>query len=133
MLPQVLALLPEARGVLVTAGGSGSAYAFHASSGGGGGKPDLTGIVPALKVDVYDTTGAGDGFLGGFLHFLLKAGGHGGLAHIWSGVFRGSVAALACESWPSTPQARVNGVEYMACAQLGVQGMIPDFGNHPLI
>lgn len=66
-------LLPAARGVLITAGGLGSAYAFHAHSSSDGGLP-LTGVVPVLKVDVYDTTGAGDGFLGGFLHYLVKRG-----------------------------------------------------------
>lgn len=72
-LSQVLELLPAARGVLVTAGGLGSAYAFHSISATDG-EPPLTGIVPVLKVDVYDTTGAGDGFLGGFLHYLVKTG-----------------------------------------------------------
>lgn len=72
-MPQVLELLPAARGVLVTAGGLGSAYAFYSTSSTDR-KPPLTGVVPVLKVDVYDTTGAGDGFLGGFLHYLVKAG-----------------------------------------------------------
>jgi sugar/nucleoside kinase (ribokinase family) len=29
---------------------------------------------PVAQVDVMDTTGAGDGFLGGFLHYFVKAG-----------------------------------------------------------
>jgi len=74
MLHQVLEVLPGARGVLVTAGSSGSSYAFHSGGGGGGGGAPLTGVVPVLSVEVQDTTGAGDGFLGGFLHYLLKAG-----------------------------------------------------------
>lgn len=38
--------MPKAKGVLVTAGAQGSAYAFK----GAGGKIDLTGRVPVLKV-----------------------------------------------------------------------------------
>jgi hypothetical protein len=107
---QVLECLPKAKGVLVTAGGEGSSYAFK----GANGKVDLRGRVPVLKVgphyapdvhaavcvhaatsacrpgrqwqrplgscvailqvDVMDTTGAGDGFLGGFLHHTVKKG-----------------------------------------------------------
>jgi len=43
---QVLVHLPNARGVLVTAGARGSAYAFRPT----GGKPPLTARVPVLKV-----------------------------------------------------------------------------------
>lgn len=68
---QVLEFLPKAKGVLVTAGGRGSAYAFKGSNG----QPPLTNRVPVLKVDVLDTTGAGDGFLGGFMHHVIKKGG----------------------------------------------------------
>lgn len=38
--------MPNSKGVLVTAGGQGSSYAFK----GAGGKIDLTGRVPVLKV-----------------------------------------------------------------------------------
>jgi fructokinase len=65
---QVLEQLPQVKGVLVTAGGAGCSYAFK----GAGGKIDYTGIVPVLKVDVDDTTGAGDAFLAGFLASLVK-------------------------------------------------------------
>ena len=68
--PQVLEELPGARGVLVTAGANGSSYAFRGADGG----PGLRGAVPVLSVEVHDTTGAGDGFLGGFLHYLIKSG-----------------------------------------------------------
>ena len=61
----------------MTAGSSGSSYAFRSSRGDGGDAAPLTGIVPVLSVEVQDTTGAGDGFLGGFLHYLVKAGVQG--------------------------------------------------------
>ncbi len=60
--------LPSVKGVLVTAGGRGSSYAFRAACG----KMDMTGYVPVLSVKVVETTGAGDAFLGGFTHKLLQ-------------------------------------------------------------
>jgi len=65
---QVLDQLPGVKGVLVTGGGAGCSYAFK----GAGGKIDYTGVVPVLKVEASDTTGAGDAFLGGFLASLVK-------------------------------------------------------------
>ncbi len=67
-MSQVLEELPGVKGVLVTGGGAGCSYAFK----GAGGKSDYTGIVPVLKVESTDTTGAGDAFLGGFLASLVK-------------------------------------------------------------
>ncbi|KFM26794.1 Fructokinase-1 [Auxenochlorella protothecoides] len=68
---EVLAKLPGARGVLVSAGEHGSSYAFSSP----GGKMANTGIVPVLKIKVSDTTGAGDAFLGGFIYHMLASGG----------------------------------------------------------
>lgn len=58
--------LNSVEGVLVTAGGEGSAYCL----GGNEGK------LPAFPVEVVDTTGAGDGFVAGFVHQLCRHGIH---------------------------------------------------------
>ena len=58
--------LDSIEGVLVTAGAQGSAYCL----GGNEGK------LPAFSVDVVDTTGAGDGFVAGFVHQLCRHGIH---------------------------------------------------------
>lgn len=67
----VLSRVPEAKGVLVSAGEKGSAYAFRTP----GGKQDVAGIVGVFNIKVSDTTGAGDAFLAGFIYSMLKAGG----------------------------------------------------------
>lgn len=51
-------------GVLVTDGDQGCAYCLG----------DYEGKVPAFKVEVEDTTGAGDGFVAGFIHQLCQHG-----------------------------------------------------------
>ena len=53
-------------GVLVTDGGNGSAYCLGENEG----------KLPAFKMPVVDTTGAGDSFLAGFIHQLSKSGIH---------------------------------------------------------
>ncbi|MBW4658620.1 MAG: carbohydrate kinase [Drouetiella hepatica Uher 2000/2452] len=55
-------------GVLITAGAQGCTYYFSHPSG------DLEGKVPAFLVEVEDTTGAGDGFVAGFVHQLCQQG-----------------------------------------------------------
>lgn len=63
--PQVIATqLSHLEGVMVTHGAEGCAYCFQ----------DLVGTVPGLQVSVVDTTGAGDGFLAGFIHQLQQQG-----------------------------------------------------------
>jgi sugar/nucleoside kinase (ribokinase family) len=64
---QVLKGLPGARGVLVTAGGEGTAYCFRGLEG----KENDSGFVSVFSVDVQDTTGAGDAYTCGFLAYLL--------------------------------------------------------------
>ncbi|MEG4856934.1 carbohydrate kinase [Microcoleus sp. K1-B6] len=56
--------LDSVEGVLVTAGEKGCAYCISENEG----------KIPAFKVDVEDTTGAGDAFLAGFVRQLCKHG-----------------------------------------------------------
>ncbi|BAZ05475.1 carbohydrate kinase family protein [Calothrix sp. NIES-3974] len=56
--------LDSVEGVLITDGENGCTYCLDESEG----------QVPAFKVDVVDTTGAGDSFLAGFTHQLLTRG-----------------------------------------------------------
>ncbi len=57
-------LLESVEGVIVTSGDKGCAYSIGEQSG----------KVPAFSVNVVDTTGAGDGFLAGFIHQLCHYG-----------------------------------------------------------
>jgi fructokinase len=63
---QIADKLPAARGVLVTAGDEGAAYCFRCA------KSEHTGFVPVFKVDVVDTTGAGDAFTAGFVYKVRR-------------------------------------------------------------
>lgn len=56
--------LEHVEGVLVTAGEKGCAYYLSGNQG----------QVPVFRVEVEDTTGAGDSFVAGFLHQLCKHG-----------------------------------------------------------
>ncbi|MEB3342822.1 carbohydrate kinase [Okeania sp.] len=56
--------LDSVEGTLVTLGNEGCAYYLS----------DNEGKVPAFSVDVVDTTGAGDGFVTGFIHQLRQYG-----------------------------------------------------------
>lgn len=56
--------LDSPEGVLVTGGDKGCSYCISENEG----------KIPAFKVDVEDTTGAGDGFVAGFVSQLCKVG-----------------------------------------------------------
>lgn len=56
--------LDSVEGILITDGENGCAYCLDESEG----------KIPAFKIDVVDTTGAGDSFLAGFIHQLLTHG-----------------------------------------------------------
>jgi fructokinase len=89
---KVLNAVPNARGVLVSAGEKGSAYAFRSP----GGKMDISGIVPVLDVKVADTTGAGDAYLSGFIMYMLLSGGVAELVADPEKVQRAVQFATAC-------------------------------------
>jgi len=56
--------LDSPEGVLVTGGDKGCSYCISENEG----------KIPAFKVDIEDTTGAGDGFVAGFVSQLCKVG-----------------------------------------------------------
>ena len=95
---QVLQKASKAQGVLVTAGGLGSSYAFRGTAG----MTDLNGFVPVLKVDVEDTTGAGDAYLAGFIHAMVQAGGLDALRSDAGKLQRAVEFAAACGAFTTT-------------------------------
>ena len=85
-IADVLAL--GAGGVAVTCGADGCVVAWR-----GGGAPVA---LPAIKVDVVDTTGCGDGFTAGMLAGLLV--GAGPVDAAWLGIACGSLVATGLGS-----------------------------------
>lgn len=73
--PGAIARLNDLEGVLVTRGAEGCAYCLSKNEG----------ILPGFTVEVEDTTGAGDGFVAGFLaqlcHYGVPALGNPAIAH----------------------------------------------------
>ncbi|NJR38809.1 MAG: carbohydrate kinase [Leptolyngbyaceae cyanobacterium CSU_1_4] len=62
--PKAIARLNNLEGVLMTQGAEGCTYCFNGNAG----------TVPGFAVEVEDTTGAGDGFVAGFLAQLCHYG-----------------------------------------------------------
>ncbi len=78
--------------VLVTRGGDGADFYAHSGNG----------HVDGRTVDVVDTTGAGDNFLGGFLVSMLEQDGFGGFpveAVRNAVLFGNTVASLSVTKW----------------------------------
>ena len=99
---QVLECLPKAKGVLVTAGGEGSSYAFK----GAGGKVDLRGRVPVLKVQLQHAPG---------VHAAITISGlHPGRQ--WQQ--RTLSCVLSCRSMSWTPRAPVTASWAASCTTL---------------
>ena len=61
-LQKIQRQLPNIQGIFLTDGSKGCKYLLN----------DLTGFVPAFKVNAIDTTGAGDSFVAALIHQLLK-------------------------------------------------------------
>jgi len=87
--PSVVAdRFPKAKVILISRGEKGCNYFING----------VTGDCPAFRVNVIDTTGAGDSFMAGFLYKYLMAGGKGTPEEIHSYVqFACATGALCTE------------------------------------
>lgn len=88
------ALLERCRSVVITLGGDGAVFA----------SPTETGHLPAPRVTVVDTTGAGDAFVGALAAELTEAATSGaeggdGAAVLHTAVERGVAAGAAAVQW----------------------------------
>ena len=91
---QVLEKAASAQAVLVTAGHLGCSYAFKKLEGEG----VLSGYLPVLKVEVEDTTGAGDAFLAGFCFAMLQVSQTLGCASCISRMEGATQSSVLCSS-----------------------------------
>lgn len=101
------------KGVLVSAGEKGSAYAFHAP----GGKMAMSGTVPVMNVKVTDTTGAGDAYLAGFIFYMLLSGGLDSLVADPGKLLRGVEFATACGAFTCTKPGAIGAQPTVAEAE----------------
>lgn len=101
------------KGVLVSAGEKGSAYAFHAP----GGKMAMSGSVPVLSVKVADTTGAGDAYLSGFVYYMLLRSGLDSLVADPQNLRRAVQFATACGAFTCTKPGAIGAQPTVAEAE----------------
>jgi len=99
---------PNATGVLITAGSEGAAYCFRTNT-----KAEHTGVVPVFKVNIVETTGAGDAFTAGFLYRLLKAGGLEAIASDPRALKEAVVYASAAGALTGTKKGAIEGQPHL--------------------
>jgi fructokinase len=95
---KVLDRAASAKGVLLTAGGLGSSYAFRKADGAG----VSSGYVPVMSIEVQDTTGAGDAYLAGFLYSVTQADGLEALQKDEKKLRKAVEFATACGAFTTT-------------------------------
>lgn len=82
-------------------GEEGAAFCFRSSSS------DNSGFVPIFKIDVTDTTGAGDAFTAGFIKKLLEHEEFDQLAGSVTALKDAVVFASACGAWTTTKKGAI--------------------------
>lgn len=95
---KVAAEFPKARAVLISKGENGCNYFINGFSG----------QCPAFKVNVTDTTGAGDSFMAGFLYQYLMAEGSGTAAEIHRWVQFACATGALCTTVPGAISAKTS-------------------------